>query len=133
MADDWNNDDMLDIIIPGKVSRRVPAKTTWRRPFPDQHSANKTAVQAVATGDLNNDLRIDLVTLANGKVTVQFNGLEEAQTLSLAKPGATDLLLTDYDNDGWLDIFALGQGLQAFRNQGSAGFEDVTAALASTQ
>ena len=93
----------------------------------------KTAVQAVATGDLNNDLRIDLVTLANGKVIVQFNGLEETQELSLAKPGAADLLLVDYDNDGWLDIFALGQGLQAFRNKGSPGLRTPPLRLASTR
>ncbi|MGB0548530.1 MAG: FG-GAP-like repeat-containing protein [Limisphaerales bacterium] len=130
VADDWNNDDMLDIIIPRKSEPPVYLqKQRGAVHSPTNTLPTKTAVQAVATGDLNNDLRIDLVTLANGKVTVQFNGLEEAQTLSLAKPGAADLLLTDYDNDGWLDIFALGQGLQAFRNQGSAGFENVTAAL----
>ena len=35
----------------------------------------------------------------------------------------------DWDNDGWLDIFAIGDGVQAFRNQGTAGFTDTTAAL----
>ena len=130
VADDWNNDDMLDIIIPRKSEPPMYLqKQRGAVHSPTNTLPTKTAVQAVATGDLNNDLRIDLVTLANGKVIVQFNGLEETQELSLAKPDATDLLLVDYDNDSWLDIFALGKGLQAFRNKGTAGFEDTTVAL----
>ena len=86
----------------------------------------------MATGDLNNDLRIDLVTLASGKVTIQFNGLEETQELNLAKPGAADLLLVDYDNDGWLDIFALGQGLQALETRARPGLRTPPPRLAST-
>ena len=121
---------MLDVIIPRK--NEPPMYLQKQRGAvhsPTNTLPTQTAVSAVATGDLNNDLRIDLVTLASGKVTIQFNGLEETQELNLAKPGAADLLLVDYDNDGWLDIFALGQGLQALRNKGSAGFEDTTAAL----
>ncbi len=39
------------------------------------------------------------------------------------------LLLLDYDNDGWLDILAYGNGLRVWRNEGKAGFKDVTATL----
>ena len=130
VADDWNNDDMLDVIIP----RKDDAPTYLQKQRGSVHSPTntlptQTAVRAVATGDLNNDLRIDLVSLVGEEIQIHFNGLEETQTLKLAKPGATDLQLIDYDNDGWLDIFALGQGLHSFRNKGTAGFADTSAAL----
>ena len=130
VADDWNNDDMLDVIIPRKSEPPMYLqKQRGAVHLPTNTLPTKTAVETIATGDLNNDLRIDLVTLASEKITIQFNGLEETQTLSLTKPGTADLLLVDYDNDGWLDIFALGQGLQAFRNKGTAGFENTTTTL----
>jgi hypothetical protein len=40
-----------------------------------------------------------------------------------------NLLLLDYDNDGWLDILAYGSGVRVWRNVGKKGFEDTTAAL----
>jgi hypothetical protein len=39
------------------------------------------------------------------------------------------LLLVDYDNDGWLDLLAFGNGVRVWRNVGKRGFEDVTAVL----
>jgi hypothetical protein len=40
------------------------------------------------------------------------------------------LMLADYDNDGWLDLFAYGSdGVRVWRNAGHAGFADVTAEL----
>jgi hypothetical protein len=36
------------------------------------------------------------------------------------------VLLIDYDNDGWLDILAYGNKVRLWRNQGKAGFKDVT-------
>jgi hypothetical protein len=43
------------------------------------------------------------------------------------------LLLADYDNDGWLDLFAYGSdGVRVWRNAGHAGFTDVTRSSGST-
>ena len=129
VMDDWNNDDMLDLFIPRtggppmflqKIRGAVHTPTNTLPALPD--------TTALATGDLNNDLRTDLVSLASGQLEITFNGLEEKQTLPLADR-MTAIQLLDYDNDGWLDIFAIGDGVQAFRNQGSVGFADVTAAL----
>ncbi len=130
VMDDWNNDDMLDIIIPRKSEPPIYLqKQRGTVHSPTNTLATKTTVQTIATGDLNNDLRIDLVTLADEKITVQFNGLQKAETFRLANLNATNVQLVDYDNDGWLDIFVFGQGLRSFRNKGIAGFEDTTIAL----
>ena len=130
VMDDWNNDDMLDLFIP----RTGQPPMFLQKNRGAAHSPTNTlpalpAATALATGDLNNDLRVDLVCLANGQLEITFNGLEDGPTLPLAKTGVTDISLVDYDNDGWLDIFAIGDGVQAFRNQGTAGFTDATAAL----
>ena len=127
--DDWNNDDMLDLFI----ARAGETPMFLQKNRGAAHSPTNTlpalpAATALATGDLNNDLRIDLVTLANGQLEIIFNGLEEKQTVPLAK-GITAVQLLDYDNDGWLDLLATGDGVQAFRNRGSAGFADTTTAL----
>ena len=38
-------------------------------------------------------------------------------------------MLLDYDNDGWLDILAIGDGVRVWRNRGNARFEEVTRQL----
>ena len=130
VMDDWNNDDMLDIIIP----RKNGAPLYLEKLRGNKHSQTNslptdTAVQAIATGDLNNDLRIDLVCLVDKEIQIHFNGLENMRSLQLTNPDITDLKLVDYDNDGWLDIFAIGKGLESFRNKGLVGFENTSAKL----
>jgi hypothetical protein len=49
--------------------------------------------------------------------------------LPLGNARVTGLLLVDYDNDGWLDILAYGDGVRLWRNLGNAGFEETTQAL----
>jgi hypothetical protein len=130
VMDDWNNDDMLDLFIPRKGEPPMfMQKNRGAVHSPTNTLPTLPAASALATGDLNNDLRADLVCLANGKLEITFNGLEDGLTLPLAKPGATAISLVDYDNDGWLDLFAIGDGVKVFRNQGTSGFTDVTATL----
>src|SRR6185436_17608973 len=85
------------------------------------------AGSVLATGDLNNDLRPDLIIATDQKVEVIFAGAKKGLSLPLTGLKAIGLLLVDCDNDGWLDLIAYGDGLRAWRNQGSAGFVDVTA------
>ncbi len=129
VMDDWNNDDMLDLFIPRTgESPMFLQKNRGAAHAPTNTLATLPAATALATSDLNNDLRVDLVCLVNGQLEITFNGLEENQTIPLAK-GCTAVHLLDYDNDGWLDIFAIGRGVQAFRNRGTAGFVNSTTAL----
>ena len=61
--------------------------------------------------------------------TVEFELNGEQVTVPLGSLRPTGLLLLDYDNDGWLDLLAFGNGVRVWRNVGKRGFEDVTAAL----
>ena len=83
----------------------------------------------LATGDLDNDLRADLIVAGEKNLEIIFAANKPRLSLPLRGLQAHGLLLVDYDNDGWLDVIAYGNGLRVWRNQGSAGFADVTAAL----
>jgi len=80
----------------------------------------------IAVGDLNQDLRPDLVVGTPDKLVLVFNGLKERPTISLGNWALNSLTLVDYDNDGWLDILAAGPGLRLWRNLGNGKFTEVT-------
>ncbi|HEV2394185.1 MAG TPA: FG-GAP-like repeat-containing protein [Verrucomicrobiae bacterium] len=83
----------------------------------------------LAIGDLNNDLRLDAVVADSRELHVIYGGMHESLTLPLNGFQTKGLLLIDYDNDGWLDVLAYGDGLRLWRNLGKKGFKDVTAEL----
>ena len=84
--DDWNNDDMLDLFIPRASGPPMfLQKNRGAAHSPTNTLASLPEATALATGDLNNALRTDLVCLANGQLEITFNGLEEKQMLPLAK------------------------------------------------
>ena len=130
-VDDWNNDDLPDLILPragavplvfgnvrtsGLVATNVPAD--W------------SAAIAVAVGDLNNDLRNDVALLAEKSIDVFFGGLREPLRLPAKGHHLRHLKTCDIDNDGWLDLVGWGDdGVRVWRNRGNAGFHEVTTEL----
>ena len=130
VMDDWNNDDMLDIIIPREKSTPIYLEKIRGNIHSQTNSLpTDNFSQAIATGDLNNDLRVDLVSLIGNEIKIHYNGIEEMRSLQLTQSNATDVKLFDYDNDGWLDIFVIGNGLESFRNKGLSGFENTSIKL----
>jgi tetratricopeptide (TPR) repeat protein len=129
-VDDWNNED-----VPGVFVTRTGKPPVF---FPKQRAgsflltnspADWPVGNVIATGDLNNDLRDDLVVAGDSEITIIYGGMTDRVTLPLHGLQVKGILLVDYDNDGWLDVIAYGNGVRAWRNLGRAGFADVTAGL----
>jgi hypothetical protein len=127
-TDDWNNDETQDLFISQTngpplllLKQRGGAWSNALVQFP--------AGAAIAVGDMNNDLRPDLVVASGDKLEIIFNGETNRALSPLGGFQPSELKLIDYDNDGWLDVFALGDGVRVFRNPGANGFRDVTTTL----
>ncbi len=129
-VEDWNNDDVPGVFVAqaGK-SPSFFAKQRAGNFSPSAATNNWPAGNVLATGDLDNDLRADLVIVGEKNLEIIFAGNKPKLSLPLNGFQAKGLLLVDYDNDGWLDLIAYGNGLRVWRNQGTAGFADVTVAL----
>jgi tetratricopeptide (TPR) repeat protein len=127
LLDDWNGDDLPDLFI-GRDGQ-PPLLLTRQRgaPFTATNSpADWPVGSVIAVGDLNNDLRPDLLVAAKEGLVCVFNGQSERATISLGDWPVTGLTLLDYDNDGWLDILAAGPGLRVWRNLGNGKFREAT-------
>ena len=128
--EDWNNEDLPGVLL--TRTGHAPAFYSKQRagPFLETNSPGNWPVgTVVVTGDLNNDLRPDLIIAEDSKLTLVFGGIQQSRNLELNGLQAKGILLVDYDNDGWLDIIAYGNDIRVWRNLGKAGFADVTAEL----
>ena len=140
---DYNNDRAVDILVPdlgptileNPREGKFPARKLWAAPMP-------APVRGVAVLDFNHDGWMDTAFTHNGwtngsGVTLwrndggkRFDAVEFPKTEWLNGWGIAAL---DYDNDGWIDIAAVGETkghkgeIRLFRNLGSGGFKDVTA------
>ena len=129
-VDDWNNDDLLDVFVarPGQPpqlllkERGGPLVATNSPP-------DWPAGSVIALGDFNNDLRADLVIATADHLEIVFNGLTNHARIPTGTTPITELFPLDYDNDGWLDLMAVGNGLRAWRNAGALRFQETTTNL----
>lgn len=130
VSDDWNGDELNDFLIgrPGQAPlllTKIRSSSLTNTPNPDPWPPGAVMV----AGDLNNDLRNDLVIAGDQQLTLILNGYTRRITLDTGSP-TRSLHVLDYDNDGWLDILAVtDDGLRVWRNQGETGFTETTAAL----
>ncbi|MSU61271.1 MAG: tetratricopeptide repeat protein [Pedosphaera sp.] len=130
VVEDWNNDDIMDLLIARDgaapqlmIKQRGGALAISNAP------ANWPATRVIASGDLNNDLRADLIFASSDSIQCMFNGFTNKTVIPLGVFRVDHLSLVDYDNDGWLDIIAAGEGLRVWRNLGVSGFRETTAQL----
>jgi tetratricopeptide (TPR) repeat protein len=129
-VEDWNNEDAAGIFV--TRAGKPPVFFAKQRAGSFVETNPPTAWPAggsMAVGDLNNDLRADLVVAGETEVSIVFGGFNEKSTFPLKGLRAKGIVLLDYDNDGWLDVIAYGDGVRVWRNLGKAGFADVTAEL----
>lgn len=148
IVDDWNGDDLPDLLI----GRDGEAPQLWLnqhggplkaatgsdvRLHPATGGKNEDnappqpwpAGGVMATGDVNGDLRNDLVVATAAGIEIVFGGLSPRASISHGGYRVNTLTLLDYDNDGWLDIMAAGEGLRVWRNLGRTSFRETTADL----
>jgi tetratricopeptide (TPR) repeat protein len=146
---DYNNDRAVDILVPGlgKVTDVGPAvlenpregKFVVRRPWSSPIPAR---IAGAAVLDFDHDGWMDAAFTHSGwtngrSVTVwrndkgkKFNPVEFPR---VEWRNAYGIAALDYDNDGWVDLVAVGETkegkgeIRLFRNLGADGFKDVTA------
>lgn len=128
--EDWNNDELMDVTI---ARDNAPPLVFLRQrggPFVETNlGATFPAASFIATGDLDGDTLPDFVGAAGERIELVLSAGQRRTSLITGDFRATRLLLLDYDNDGWLDIVAAGNGLRIWRNLGTEGFRDLTPTL----
>jgi len=129
-VEDWNNEDVPGVFVSRTGQPPVFFAKQRAGAFVETNvTANWPAGKVLAAADLDNDLLLDCVVADDTQVHVIFGGTRSSIKLPANGLQTKGVLLLDYDNDGWLDILAYGNGLRVWRNLGKAGFEDVTVSL----
>ncbi len=136
-ATDFNNDRAVDIVLSG-------TSTVWANPREGRWNPSTGGAlpnfrtSQVAVADLNKDGWMDLVFTGPAEAPLSLwrntNGSFQRDTgVNVPWRSGQAVAILDYDNDSWLDVIAAGQNatgqpdLRLLRNEGSAGFRDVTA------
>jgi Flp pilus assembly protein TadD len=127
--DDWPKDEMMDVIAARTNAAPVLLAKQRGGPLAATNISGWPEGSVIATGDLNNDLRTDLVVYGGGKLRVVFHGTGEQKEFPVEAANVRSIALHDYDNDGWLDLFTIGDGVRSWRNVGQAGLESSSKAL----
>jgi hypothetical protein len=145
IVDDFDGDGRLDLVT-SSIDSCAPLRFFRRS---EDGSFTDRATQAglgdqlgglnVLQTDYNNDGRLDILVLRGGWETAQrksllrnngdgtFTDVTVASGLARVLTGTQAAVWTDYDNDGWLDLFVGNESgaAQLFRNKGDGTFEDV--------
>ena len=129
-VEDWNNEDLPGVFVTRDNQAPVFFAKERAGLFVQTNSpADWPHGTLIATGDLDNDLRPDLIIAGPGEITVVFGAEKPQAHIPLQGWQVRGIQLIDYDNDGWLDLVAYGNQIRVWRNLGKAGFEDVTVKL----
>ncbi|MCY3832682.1 MAG: CRTAC1 family protein [Chloroflexi bacterium] len=118
------------------VSVEAGITATHRAIWDDQEAMQGYLAIGQAWGDYDRDGWLDLFvtgnldpnTLYRNNGDGSFSVSAHSQQLSLPDVPSGGATWADYNNDGWLDLYIVNYGAnRLFRNDGGAGFSDVTA------
>jgi thioredoxin-like negative regulator of GroEL len=131
MTGDWNNEGLPGVFVArGDAPPAFFAKRRAAAFAASKATQAWPAGAAMELGDLDNDLRLEAVIATATTIEIVSREPDRRASLPLNGFPVSGLLLADYDNDGWLDLFAFGSnGVRVWRNAGHAGFTDVTKEL----
>jgi Tfp pilus assembly protein PilF len=142
MMEDWNRDGIMDVIVSRKEGPPLLLEKQRGGRLVPRLPTHWVAGAIVATGDFDNDLRPDLAVAGEGKISISYNGGERKETRNAERGAGSvelvprsafrvprSLMAVDYDNDGWLDLWAVGEKIRVWRNAGLSGFQEQTAQL----
>ncbi|MSO19555.1 MAG: tetratricopeptide repeat protein [Acidobacteria bacterium] len=127
---DYNADKRPDLLA--WTDQGVALYRNGAERVPDSGLDNAGTIAGVAPGDFNNDGFVDLALLAADSVSLwaNRNGKFEKLTTQLSSaPFNTKFnkaVWLDYDHDYDLDLILLGKASALARNNGSAGFSDMS-------
>lgn len=133
MMEDWNLDGNMDVIASRKEGSPLLLEKQRGGQLVPRELTNWVAGAVFCTGDFDNDLRPDLAVATDGKIVVSFNGGERKEIAVQETASFRQIVAVDYDNDGWLDLWAVGATIRVWRNLGLAGFQEQTAHLGLDQ
>ena len=126
VIDDWPKDEMMDVLLGRQGESPLLLAKLRGGPLAPTNVAGWPNGTVMATGDLNNDLRTDLLVVNGRTIEVVFHGTGERRQLPLSDSNVREVATFDYDNDGWLDIWAIGERVSVWRNTGQQGFAEVS-------
>ena len=117
------------------VSSEAGIRATHRGVWDDQEAMQGYLAIGQAWGDFDRDGWVDLFVTGNLDPNVLYRNMGDgsfsvsahAEQLSLPDVASGGAAWADYNNDGWLDLYIVNFGAnRLFRNDGGAGFTDVT-------
>ena len=133
MMEDWNHDQIMDVIVGRKEGPPMLLEKQRGGELIPSAPTNWIAGAVFTLGDFDNDLRPDLAVVRDGRITICFNSGERKEIAFPDSAGCRQIVAVDYDNDGWLDLWAVGKTIRAWRNVGLSGFQEQTTQLGLDQ
>ncbi len=131
---DWNKDDLPDLLALSNDGVRVYANQRGGKFARTNSPANWPVARDILIRDFNNDLRWDAAFLVGGNLEIAYGGLTNRVVIDAQSTAAASFISTDFDNDGWLDLLAFGDGgVRAWRNEGERGFTSVDLGFGTTK
>ena len=136
---DFDDDGDLDLIVLYE-DRLILYSNLRQGRFRAIPVVEREGLSACEVGDINNDGSLDIVVtgweihinhiyINQGDGSFQERGFPIGKTASAALE-ISDVLLFDFDNDGYLDILLVGEnGIALQRNDGRGGFIDISLML----